>query len=93
MPGATPAARNKKGMKYAVTCANAWSYSAAASSLKVSSSVIPGSRFLSLSDGMFSNTRCRRQGRNHPARRYRCERRQWVVGQFADSLGFGSFLS
>src|SRR5262249_41407316 len=34
----------RKGMKYAVTCANASSYSAAASSLKVSSSAIPGSQ-------------------------------------------------
>ena len=53
IPGATPAARTKNGMKYAVTCANAWSYSAAASFLKVSSSGIPVFR-LGI-DGMFSN--------------------------------------
>ena len=47
MPGAISAERNKNGMKCAVTCAKARSYSAAASSLKLSSSGIPGSRFLS----------------------------------------------
>src|SRR6516225_815317 len=45
IPGATCAARNRKGMKCIVTCANARSYSAAASSLKLSSSGIPGSAF------------------------------------------------
>ena len=40
IPGATWAARNTKGMKCAVTCAKARSYSAAASSLKASSYAI-----------------------------------------------------
>src|SRR5947209_12784072 len=45
IPGAIWAARSKKGIKYAVTCAKARSYSAAASSLKVSSSGMSGSFF------------------------------------------------
>jgi hypothetical protein len=56
IPGATWAARNRKGMKYAVTCAKARSYSAAASSLKTSSSAILKTPILvlCLPDGMFA---------------------------------------
>ena len=43
IPGATRAARNRKGMKCAVTWAKARSYSAAASSLKTNSAATPRS--------------------------------------------------
>jgi len=49
--GARWAARNRKGMKYAVTCTKARSYSAPAASLKVSSSAIPDILILVLVSG------------------------------------------
>src|SRR6202042_192580 len=53
IPGLTSAARNRKGMKYLVTCAKARSYSAAASPLKNSSSVIRNVRDITLSGQNF----------------------------------------
>ena len=53
-----PAARNKKGMKYAVTCANAWSYSCRRLILEGEFLRHPRLPFLVLVlEGMFSNTR------------------------------------
>jgi hypothetical protein len=81
IPGARWAARNRKGMKCAVTCAKARSYSVAASSLKASSSAIPTSESLSFVLRMkCSQSRivhCKLRAYYLVDLRYCCVRPQW----------------